>query len=113
MTHSDVSDAPIPPSAIESLRDCFPGLQRIEGGQTCVFLDGPAGTQVPSAVAEAVSKHLLHHNANHGGMFSTSRESDAIVDEAHRAAAEFVGANLVGASDGGEIAFGVSRMDQP
>ena len=101
MTQSNVSNAPIHPAAIESLRTCFPGLQRTEGGQTCVFLDGPAGTQVPSVVSEAVSKHLLHHNANHGGMFSTSRESDAIVDEAHRAAAEFVGA-----SDGDEIAFG-------
>lgn len=66
-----------------------------------IFLDGPAGTQVPGVVADAVSQHLLHHNANHGGPFATSRESDAIVDEAHRAAAD-----LLGADDPEETIFG-------
>ncbi|MGC3970319.1 MAG: aminotransferase class V-fold PLP-dependent enzyme [Pirellulales bacterium] len=32
-------------------------------------------------------------NANHGGVFATSVRSDALLDEAHRAAADFVGAD--------------------
>lgn len=86
---------------IEMIRGQFPGLHRSQNSQPIVFLDGPAGTQVPSLVAGAVSQHLLHHNANHGGPFATSRESDAIVDEAHRAVAD-----LLGTSDPEETIFG-------
>ena len=86
---------------VEMIRGQYPALHRSIAGKPVVYLDGPAGTQVPSVVAEAVSQHLLHHNANHGGTFATSRESDAIVDEAHRAAGD-----LLGTSDPGEIIFG-------
>jgi cysteine desulfurase family protein (TIGR01976 family) len=86
---------------VEWIRNQFPGLHRREDGEQVVFLDGPAGTQVPKLVADAVCQHLLHHNANHAGLFSTSQENDAIVAEAHRAAADFLGAK-----DADEIAFG-------
>lgn len=92
---------PISPSQLEQIRSQFPALQRIQGGKPVIYLDGPAGTQVPQLVADAVYKHLLHHNANHGGVFATSVENDQIMDEAHRAAADFVGA-----SDADEIIFG-------
>ena len=75
----------------ESCRRQFPALQRQVDGQPVVYFDGPAGSQVPAAVIEAVGRYLGTTNANHGGNFLTSLESDAILAEAHRAAADFVG----------------------
>jgi cysteine desulfurase family protein (TIGR01976 family) len=86
---------------VPSLRRQFPALAREHDGQPVVYFDGPAGTQVPQRVIEAIGDYLAHKNANHGGAFASSRESDALLDEAHRAAAQFVGA-----SDPECIAFG-------
>jgi cysteine desulfurase family protein (TIGR01976 family) len=68
-----------------------------------MFFDGPGGTQTPQRVIEAVSHYLAHTNANHEGRFATSRESDAMLHEAHCAMAD-----LVGAADADEIAFGAN-----
>jgi cysteine desulfurase family protein (TIGR01976 family) len=68
-----------------------------------VFFDGPAGSQVPQSVIDAISSYYVKHNANHGGLFATSRESDAVVDEARRACAD-----LLGTADDGCIAFGAN-----
>lgn len=86
---------------VEECRQQFPALRREEQGKPAVFFDGPAGTQVPTCVAEAMSYYLLNCNANHGGQFSTSIESDQLLHDAHQAHADFVGA-----SDGDEIMFG-------
>jgi cysteine desulfurase family protein (TIGR01976 family) len=83
------------------IRTQFPSLQRNINGQPAVFFDGPAGTQVPKRVVEAISNYLYGCNANHAGLFDTSVESDRLLDDAHRAFAE-----LVGATDGDEIMFG-------
>ncbi len=84
-----------------AIRSQYPALQRVVDGRTPVYLDGPGGTQVPRRVIDAIVDYLTRCNANHGGVFATSRESDAILDEAHRAAADFVNA---GSPD--EIVFG-------
>jgi len=76
---------------ITKCREQFPALTRTVNGEPAVFVDGPAGSQVPACVAEAVRDYLLKRNANHGGAFATSRESDALLEEAHRAVADFVG----------------------
>jgi cysteine desulfurase family protein (TIGR01976 family) len=47
---------------------------------------------VPQRVIDAVSAYYRDANANAGGAFATSRLSDAIVDEAHAAVADFLGA---------------------
>ena len=73
-------------------REQFPALARAFGGRPAVYLDGPAGSQVPQRVIDAVGRYLAETNANHGGRFPTSRESDAMLDEAHRAAADLFGA---------------------
>jgi cysteine desulfurase family protein (TIGR01976 family) len=86
---------------VSRCRSEFPALARQQDGRPVIYLDGPAGTQVPRAVAEAIAGYLLQHNANHGGLFLTSRESDALLEEAHRAMAEFLGAG-----DPAEISFG-------
>lgn len=89
------------PAFVAELRGQFPALGRKHKGQSAVFLDGPAGTQVPQRVIAAISDYLSRCNANHGGLFATARESDAILEQAHRALADFVGA-----TDADEIAFG-------
>ncbi len=88
---------------VASLRSQFPALTKMVGGKQAVFFDGPAGTQVPQAVIDAISHYLIHHNANHEGVFTTSVESDQLLQDAHQAAADFVGC-----ADGGEIAFGAN-----
>ncbi|MEO8289889.1 MAG: cysteine desulfurase-like protein [Gaiellaceae bacterium] len=55
------------------------------------FFDGPGGTQTPDSVVDAVASYLREANANVGGPFETSRQSDAVVAAAHEAAARFLG----------------------
>ena len=88
---------------LDSIRARFPGLSRSLSGQNCAFFDGPAGSQVPQSVADAVCQYLLHTNANHDGPFATSRESDAILDRAHQRVASFLGAE-----SGDCVAFGAN-----
>lgn len=90
-------------SLVEQLRVQFPALARTHAGNSVVFLDGPAGTQVPQRVIQAVTRYFTECNANHGGLFATAMESDARVDEAHRTMAA-----MVGATDGDEIIFGAN-----
>jgi cysteine desulfurase family protein (TIGR01976 family) len=74
---------------IESIRAQFPSLSRKVNGNPAVFLDGPGGTQVPQRVIDAISQYLAHDNANIGGAYVTSRNSDKIVAEARTAMADF------------------------
>jgi cysteine desulfurase family protein (TIGR01976 family) len=84
-----------------NLRQQFPGLNLRRDGVTPIFLDGPAGTQVPQRVIDAMVRYLTHCNANHGGVFATSIESDRILDDAHAAMAD-----LLNAAAPSEIIFG-------
>jgi len=93
------------PSSL-GLADCraqFPALSKMVAGRPAAFFDGPAGSQVPERVIDAVSHYFRTMNANHGGTFATSRESDAMLDEARRAVAD-----LLGASDPDTVAFGAN-----
>ena len=78
------------------IREQFPALSR-----PAIFLDNPAGTQVPHSVLERMSNYLVECNANHGGAFTTSIISDALLHEAHAAMAD-----LLGAARAEEIVFG-------
>lgn len=78
---------------IAAARSRFPGLARLgPDGEPSVFADAPGGTQVPQSVIDAMSDYLANHNANEGGAFATSRETDVVVAEAHAAAADLLGA---------------------
>ena len=90
-------------SIVERLRLQFPALARTHAGEPVVFLDGPAGTQVPQRVVQAMSRYLIECNANHGGAFATAIESDRRLDEAHGTLA-----TMIGASEGSEIVFGAN-----
>jgi len=72
---------------VAAVRARFSALHR-----ATAFFDGPGGTQVPDEVIEAMASYLRKANANLGGPFETSVRSDALVVEAHHAAARFLGA---------------------
>src|SRR5947207_6313363 len=86
---------------IHTLRGQFSALGKVRGGIIPIFFDGSAGTQVPHRVIESIVRYLRNTNANHGGVFATSRESDAIVANAHEAVAD-----LLNARAAREVIFG-------
>ena len=71
-------------------------------GQPAVFLDGPGGTQVSQRVIDAISDYLRRSNANTHGAYETSRRTDAMLDEARAAMADFLGC------DPDEVVFGAN-----
>ena len=80
------------PEQLLELRRQFPALSRQHNGRPVIYLDGPAGTQTPHCVIDAVSNYLANHNANHAGQFVVSRESDAILEQARQALAAMLNA---------------------
>jgi cysteine desulfurase family protein (TIGR01976 family) len=88
--------------ALDAIRARFPALRRTVAGQPVAYFDGPGGTQVPVAVADAVRAYLLEHNANAGWNYPTSHETDAVLDAGRLAFADLFG----GRPD--EIAFGAN-----
>jgi len=78
----------------------FPALAQTVNGHPAVFLDGPGGTQVPQRVIDAISGYLHRNNANTGGAYATSRNTDATIAEARRAMADFFNC------DPDEVVFG-------
>ena len=83
------------------VRPQFPALAALQDGRPVVFLDGPGGTQVPQRVIDAVAGYYRETNANVHGAFATSVRSDAILEEAHAAVAD-----LLGAASPAEVKFG-------
>jgi cysteine desulfurase family protein (TIGR01976 family) len=71
------------------VREQFPSLKLQLNGHPAAFLDGPAGTQVPRHVMDAIQNYLLNANANTCGAFETSRRTDAVIDSARGAMADF------------------------
>ena len=56
-----------------------------------VLFDGPGGSQVPDEVIDAISSYLRSSNANVSGPYETSRQTEALVDEARGAGGDFLG----------------------
>jgi len=71
---------------VDAVRARFAALQR-----PAALLDAPGGTQCPDSVINAIAGYLRASNANLGGAFATSRDSDALVARARDAAAAFLG----------------------
>ncbi len=84
---------PLDPNRV---REQFPSLNR-----PAIFFDNPGGTQIARQSLERISRYLLECNANHEGAFETSQKSDAVLDEAHQAMADFYNAESAD-----EIVFG-------
>jgi cysteine desulfurase family protein (TIGR01976 family) len=85
---------------ISWVRSQFPSLSRTVNGQPAVFLDGPGGTQVPQRVIDAISDYLKRNNANTGGAYATSRNTEEMIAGGRSAMADFLGC------DPEEIVFG-------
>ena len=73
---------------LSAIRRQFPSLDR-----PAIFFDNPGGTQIAKQSLERINKYLLECNANHEGAFATSIASDAVLNEAHRAMADFYNAS--------------------
>ena len=71
------------------VRAQFPSLQTQVNGQPAAFLDGPAGTQVPTQVMHAIQSYLMTSNANTGGSFLTSRRTEEVIAGSRAAMADF------------------------
>jgi cysteine desulfurase family protein (TIGR01976 family) len=91
-----------PVATVDEIRAQFPALERKHNGFPVAYFDGPGGTQVPCSVVEAVSEYLYNHNANTHWNYPTSAETDAILQNAREALADFLG----GAPE--EIIFGAN-----
>jgi cysteine desulfurase family protein (TIGR01976 family) len=66
------------------------------------FFDGPGGSQTPDAVGAAIATTTRDSSANLGAPYATSQRVTAILEEAERGAAAFVGCTP------GEITFGMN-----
>jgi cysteine desulfurase family protein (TIGR01976 family) len=102
MTSTAVAPAASDVRPTAEIRDLFPALERRHRGHPVAYFDGPGGTQVPRAVAEAVRDYLLHHNANTHWHYPTSEETDRILAEARASLADMLGAAPA------EIVFGAN-----
>ena len=82
---------------VTAVRARFSALDR-----RLAFFDGPGGTQCPDEVIDAIAGYLRESNANSGGPFETSRQTDALIESARARAASFLGSSV------DEVAFGPS-----
>jgi cysteine desulfurase family protein (TIGR01976 family) len=76
-------------AATEEIRAHFPALERRHHDHPVAYFDGPGGTQVPRAVAAAMSDYLFHHNANTHWAYPTSEETDQLIAGARQTLADF------------------------
>lgn len=76
-------------AALAEIRAQFPALERTHNDYPVAYFDGPGGTQVPRAVADAMSDYLFHHNANTHWAYPTSAETDELLAEARQTLADF------------------------
>ncbi|MDQ4026657.1 MAG: cysteine desulfurase-like protein [Actinomycetota bacterium] len=97
---------------VDQVRKNFPALQRDFGGQPVVFADAPGGTQVPQTVVDAMTDYMVTSNANEQGAFTTSAETDSVIDAARDAGADILGCEpdeVVFGPNMTTLAFALSR----
>lgn len=87
---------------LDWIRAQFPALRQEIDHHPIVFFDGPGGTQVPSRVIDAIAHYLVTSNANLHGAFATSARTDALMEQARSAMADFLGC------DPDEVVFGAN-----
>ncbi len=73
-------------------RKHFPSLQRKHNNKPLIYIDGPAGTQVPYPVINAISHYYFNSNANTHGAFVTTHETDKVIDDTRKSMAALLGA---------------------
>ena len=85
---------------VGEVRKQFPALQEAFNGRPAIFFDNPGGTQVHESVIAAMVDTMTRRNSNTHGLFETSMRTDAVIEGAHRAAADLLGC------DADEVVFG-------
>lgn len=90
------------PFDLKWIRAQFPALTQEINNRPVIFFDGPGGTQVPGAVIDAIADYFVRSNANAHGAFATSIRTDALVNSARMAIADFLGC------DRQEVIFGAN-----
>ncbi len=102
MSHPDAASYDV-----AALRDRFPALKA-----GFAHFDGPGGSQVPDAVADAVARTLVTPMANRGTVTEAERTADGIVRDARAAMADLLGADARGIIFGRsmtELTFAMAR----
>ena len=92
---------------VDELRNEFPALS---GSQ--IFLDGPAGTQTPRRVIDAVSAAMASSMSNVGGDFPSSYRTSDLVNRARQAGADLTGGvpeEIVFGANMTSLTFALSR----
>ena len=93
---------------LDAVRSQFPSLNR-----NAIFFDNPGGTQISRSSAARIQRYFMECNANHGGAFKTSQDSDALVAEARQAMADFLHAGrpeeIVFGPNMTSLTFNISR----
>lgn len=74
------------------IRSRLPSLQRRVNNLPMIFIDGPADTQVPQDVIDAITHYYTTSNANTHGAFVTTRETDRVIDSMRSSMAALLGA---------------------
>ncbi len=90
---------------VHALRAQFPALSQVKthGAKAPIFFDNPAGTQVPQIVIDAVVDYFVHMNANQGGAFASSQQTDDLIGAVRQKVADFINAPAAK-----EIVFGAN-----
>ncbi|SDX76841.1 bifunctional cysteine desulfurase/selenocysteine lyase SufS [Halobellus clavatus] len=94
------------PLDVASIREDFPILDRMVGGeietpgegsadtQPLVYLDNAATSQTPESVVESIVDYYYGYNSNvHRGIHHLSQEASVAYENAHDRVAEFIGAD--------------------
>jgi len=87
---------------VQAIREQFPALGRMYEGRGAVYFDGPGGSQVARQAIDAISSYMERGGANLHGVFPTSTETEEILADTRKAAADFLGASPE------EVAFGAN-----
>jgi cysteine desulfurase family protein (TIGR01976 family) len=87
---------------VQAVREQFPALGRTHDGHGVVYFDGPGGSQVARQAINAMSGYMERGGANLHGVFPTSTETEEILADTRKVAADFLGASP------DEVAFGAN-----
>lgn len=93
---------------LNAIRQKFPALS-----SPAIYLDNPGGTQIVNSALDRMTSYLRECNANHGGAFLTSQQSDTLVQEARLAVADFINAptpeEIIFGANMTTLTFNISR----
>ena len=76
------------------VRKDFPILERKIRGKRLIYFDNAATSQKPIQVIEAITNYYKYYNSNvHRAVHTLSQEASQLYEDAHEAAAKFIGAD--------------------